>query len=51
MATSNIQYCTHRDIKDTFPRINEFDTKRTIYGWTKMADMTLGASATDMLDL
>ena len=34
MATSNIQYCTHRDIKDTFPRINEFDTKRTIYGWT-----------------
>ena len=33
MATSNIQYCTHRDIKDTFPRINEFDTKRPVYGW------------------
>ena len=38
MATSNIQYCTHRDIKDTFPRINEFDTKRPIYGWVKEKD-------------
>ena len=38
MATSNIQYCTHRDIKDTFPRINEFDTKRTIYGWESLGN-------------
>jgi len=35
MATSNIQYCTHRDIKDTYPAINDSgDTKRPIYGWT-----------------
>ena len=28
MATSNIQYCTHRDIKDTYPNINDAgDTK------------------------
>ena len=35
MATSNIQYCTHRDIKDTYPAINDSgDAKRPIYGWT-----------------
>ena len=35
MATSNIQYCTHRDIKDTYPKINDVgDTKKPIYGWT-----------------
>ena len=50
MATSNIQYCTHRDIKDTFPKINEFDTKRPIYGWEKFGDLTLGGSSTDDLD-
>jgi len=34
MATSNIQYCTHRDIKDTYPSINDSgDSKRPIYGW------------------
>ena len=33
MATSNIQYCTHRDIKDTYPKINDFDDKKPIYGW------------------
>ena len=34
MATSNIQYCTHRDIKDTYPAINDSgDSKRPIYGW------------------
>ena len=34
MATSNIQYCTHRDIKDTYPKINDSgDAKRPIYGW------------------
>jgi len=34
MATSNIQYCTHRDIKDTYPNINDAgDTKKPIYGW------------------
>ena len=26
-------YCTHRDLKDIFPSIDEFDTKTPIYGW------------------
>ena len=35
MATSNIQYCTHRDIKDTYPAINDSgDAKRPVYGWS-----------------
>ena len=33
MATSNVAYCTHQDIKDTFPHIDEFDSKTAIYGW------------------
>lgn len=26
-------YCTHRDLKDVYPSIDEFDTKTQIYGW------------------
>ena len=33
MATSST-YCTHRDLKDIYPNIDEFDTKTPIYGWT-----------------
>jgi len=33
MATSST-YCTHRDLKDIYPSIDEFDTKTPIYGWT-----------------
>ena len=36
MATSNVAYCTHQDIKDTFPHIDEFDSKTAIYGWTEV---------------
>ena len=26
-------YCTHRDLKDVFPSIDEFDSKEALYGW------------------
>ena len=32
MATAPT-YCTHRQLKDVFPQVDSFDTKRSIYGW------------------
>ncbi len=32
MATSST-YCTHRDLKDIYPNLDEFDAKSPIYGW------------------
>ena len=32
MATSST-YCTHRDLKDIYPNLDEFDVKTAIYGW------------------
>ena len=32
MAISST-YCTHRDLKDIYPNLDEFDTKTAIYGW------------------
>ena len=26
-------YITSRDLKDTFPNLDEFDTKKPLYGW------------------
>ena len=34
MATAPT-YCTHRQLKDVFPQVDSFDTKRSIYGWAK----------------
>ena len=50
MAATPI-YCTHTELKRVFPQLNEFDGKKAIYGWKKMADMTLGGSTTDDYDL
>ena len=33
MATSST-YCTHRDLKDVYPNLDDFDVKTAIYGWT-----------------
>lgn len=33
-----IKYCTHRDLKDVYPNIDEFDSKVPIYGWTEVTD-------------
>ena len=35
MATAPT-YCTHRQLKDVFPQVDSFDTKRSIYGWTSL---------------
>ena len=32
MAISPV-YCTHRDIEDVYPNINDHDSKEAIYGW------------------
>ena len=26
-------YCTHRDVEDVFPNINDYDSKEAVYGW------------------
>ena len=36
MATSST-YCTHRDLKDIYPNLDEFDAKNPIYGWTEVS--------------
>ena len=33
MATA-ATYCTHRELKDVFPQVDSFDTKRPLYGFT-----------------
>lgn len=35
MATSPT-YCTHRQLKDVFPQVDSFDSKRALYGWTEV---------------
>ena len=34
---SSYTYCTHRDVKDVFPQVDEFDVKVPIYGWTEVS--------------
>ncbi len=29
-------YCTHRDVKDVFPNMDEYDNKTPIYGWIEV---------------
>lgn len=43
MATSST-YCTHRDVKDVFPNMDDYDTKTPIYGWVKQKDDYDGTS-------
>jgi len=35
MATAPT-YCTHRELKDVFPQVDSFDTKRPLYGWNQL---------------
>jgi len=37
MATAPT-YCTHRQLKDVFPQVDSFDSKRPIYGWTSLGN-------------
>ena len=36
MATSST-YCTHRDLKDVYPNIDDFDVKNPLYGWVEVS--------------
>ena len=36
MATAPT-YCTHRELKDVFPQVDSFDSKRALYGWTEVS--------------
>ena len=29
-------YCTHRDLKDVYPSIDEYDSKTPLYGWVEL---------------
>ena len=35
MATA-ATYCTHRQLKDVFPQVDSFDSKRALYGWKEV---------------
>ena len=37
MATAPT-YCTHRQLKDVFPQVDSFDSKRPIYVWTSFGN-------------
>ena len=37
MATAPT-YCTHRQLKDVFPQVDSFDTKRALYGWESLGN-------------
>ena len=37
MATAPT-YCTHRQLKDIFPQVDSFDTKKALYGWTSLGN-------------
>ena len=38
MATAPT-YCTHRQLKDVFPQVSEFDTKKALYGWVVSSNL------------
>ena len=40
MATAPT-YCTHRQLKDVFPQVDSFDTKRSVYGWEETGTSNL----------
>ncbi len=48
MATAPT-YCTHRQLKDVFPQVDSFDSKRPIYGWAQEIEMdNIAGSAADV---
>jgi hypothetical protein len=36
MAISST-YCTHRDVKDVFPNMDDYDVKNPVYGWIEVS--------------
>jgi len=47
MATAPT-YCTHRQLKDVFPQVDSFDSKRALYGWQIGID---GFDSGDTIDI
>ena len=47
MATAPT-YCTHRQLKDVFPQVDSFDTKRPIYGWVAESELADFGGASDV---
>ena len=37
-VTSTKEYITHRNLKDIYPGLSEYDTKQRIYGWTSIGN-------------
>tara|TARA_R100001594_G_scaffold150615_1_gene212734 strand:+ start:2639 stop:3916 length:1278 start_codon:yes stop_codon:yes gene_type:complete len=48
MATAPT-YCTHRQLKDVFPQVDSFDTKRSIYGWESLGNNVYVAYNTGLI--
>ena len=48
MAISS-SYCTHRDLKDIFPQIDEYDTRTPLYGWSVLSSNKYIADNTGLI--
>jgi len=48
MATSST-YCTHRDLEDIFPNINDYDSKEAIYGWVVVSGSKYSAHGSGLV--
>ena len=48
MATAPT-YCTHRQLKDVFPQVDSFDTKRSVYGWVSYGNNIYVAQNTGLV--
>ena len=38
MATSDFKYCSHRDVKDVYPNIDESDSKTVVRNWVSLGN-------------
>ena len=48
MATAPT-YCTHRQLKDVFPQVDSFDSKRPVYGWESLGNNIYVAQNTGLI--
>ena len=48
MATSST-YCTHRDLEDIFPNVNDYDSKEAIYGWAVVSGSKYSAHGSGLV--
>ena len=50
MATAQT-YCTHRELKDVFPQVDSFDSKRALYGWVSIGNNRYIAENTGLITM